>query len=97
MKSVNEFVICEPVTLDKSARTNISSGFARIDQRIKLVKMKVKFDANTARFSIPAGSNVWVKESYLIAEKISSNYGSDIEGDFMIIDAHQIMVVEEAK
>jgi hypothetical protein len=97
MKSVNEFVICEPVAIDKSARTNISSGFARIDQRIKLVKMKVKFEANTSRFSVPAGSTIWVKESYLLAEKVSSNYAQDVEGDFMIIDAHQVMIVEEAK
>ena len=100
LNSLNNRFILEPYKGDRALKSNASTGFAIVQQKVSLVGLKVLVDAMIfcgAQQGIrwPVGSLAYIKEELLFTQPWAQKiYESDaIESKFIIVDASQIEFV----
>lgn len=100
--SVNNRFVLEPYRSDKGLRANISNGFAMVDQKIKVVGLKLLSEAritvgNTVHI-IPKGMIAYLREEVLhTAPWAKKTLESDaVEGQFIIVDLSNVEFIGDS-
>ena len=101
MKTINNYIMTELYKGQKKLQTKISSGFASVQQKSNLIKLKVLADAvlqyGSEILHIEKDCKIIVKEEDLHTQKhLTSRYEiKDNEGQFMLVDSNYIVGIEE--
>ena len=90
MKTYNDFIFVKPYAGVKKIRTVVKSGFERVDQKSKLIKMEVIANAyvknNNEILEIQKGSFILIKEEIVSTQKsIQKRYNIKGEDEFSMI------------
>ena len=72
MFTVNNLVATECFVNTKKIEQKVVSGFARVENKEKILKLKVKVDFSNTSFSVKAGEFVLVKESDFMQKQLST-------------------------
>lgn len=72
MFTVNNLVATECFVNTKKIEQKVVSGFARVENKEKILKLKVKVDFSNTNFSVKAGEFVLVKESDFMQKQLST-------------------------
>lgn len=72
MFTVNNLVATECFVNTKKIEQKVVSGFARVENKEKILKLKVKIDFSNTNFSVKAGEFVLVKESDFMQKQLST-------------------------
>ena len=98
MITVNNLIAVKPYENTKKIETKIVSGFARIETKVKILKMLVKAPFKNAEMELKEGDFVFVKESDFLQKQIAqtefSIAGIDIE--VQLIPAQNVIGVEHS-
>lgn len=97
--SLNNRFVLEPYITDKALRANVSNGFARVDQKVKVIGLTLLAEARivvgTTVHIVPKGMKAYIREEYLHnsewAKKILESPA--VEGKFLIVDMHHVEFV----
>jgi hypothetical protein len=87
--SYNNKLICETYKEDRTLRTKVSSGFATVEQKSRVIGLTVLVGAKLANGDyVPAGSKAYVKEKLL---RDSPMFKESFEADtlserFLVVD-----------
>lgn len=101
MKTINNFVMTELYKGKRKIQTKVSSGFASVQQKSNLVRLKVLADAvlqyGSETLHIEKDCVVILREEDLYTQKhLTKRYEmKDNHGEFMLIDLNYIIGIEE--
>lgn len=87
--SYNNKLICETYKGDRDLRTKVNAGFAVVDQKSRVIGLKVLVSAKLANGDfVPAGSTAYVKEKLLRdSPALKETYEADtIKERFLVVD-----------
>jgi hypothetical protein len=100
--SMNNRFVVEPYMSDRQIKTTGGQGFAMIQQKVKLVGLKLLMSVRTDQvhqiavdgfqssgpIMIPSGATVWIKEELLYTQEWAKKiYECEaVEGKFIIVD-----------
>lgn len=101
LTSVNNRLILEPYKNVPGIRTEIRGGLAVVSQKITLVPLKVLVSgcigSGEDRRYVSAGAKAFFKEEFLKVNEAAKTIfvASDIEGDFIVLDASHVIFINE--
>ena len=99
-QSLNNRFILEPYKNDRTLKSNASTGFAIVQQKVSVVGLTLLADAeitfNGLGRTFDKGSIVYIKEELLFTQPWAQKvYESDaIEGKFIIVDSTYIEFIQ---
>ena len=101
MKTLNGFVMTEIYCGERKIQTKVTSGFASVQQKANIVKLKVLQDAQitygNSVITIPKDGYVYVKEENLYTQKhLTQKF--EISGDsrqFILLDFNYVVAYDE--
>lgn len=96
MITVNNLIAVQPYMNEKKIETKIVGGFARIENKVKVLKMLVKAPFKNTEMELKVGDFVFVKESDFMQKQISTTCFSipSVEGDVQLVPSQQIIGIE---
>jgi hypothetical protein len=99
--SLNNRFIVEPYKGDRTLKSNATSGFAIVQQKVSLVGLTLLADVdilgNGTALHFYKGSKVYIKEELLFTQPWAKNvFESDaIEGKFIIVDSGYVEFIKQ--
>lgn len=96
MITVNNLIAVQPYINEKKIETKVVSGFARIDNKVKVLKMLVKAPFKNSEMELKEGDFVFVKESDFMQKQIVTTAfaipGIDVE--VQLIPSQNVIGIE---
>lgn len=106
--SLNNRLILEPYTSDRTVKSTVGGGFALIQQKVSLKGLKVLMDANFERLGtfsmdgittpkmITRGSIAYIREELLFTQEWAKRLFEceGVEGKFMIVDIAHVDFID---
>lgn len=95
--TTNNLIATECFVNTKKIEQKVVSGFARVDSKEKILKLKVKATFKNDNFSVEVGDFVLVKESDFLQKQLSTVPYSlpGIEGEVNLIYSERVVGVEK--
>ena len=96
--TTNNLVATECFVNTKKIEQKVVSGFARVETKEKILKLKVKAAFENEHFSVKEGDFVLVKESDFLQKQLSTVPYSipGIEGEVNLLYVERVVGVEKA-
>lgn len=93
--SYNNIVICEPYKGARKVQSKVTSGFASVEQKSKIVGLKVLVDSVISeKLTIKAGDVVYLAEERLFIDGRKPMNADAVSEEFITIGFNEIILVK---
>jgi len=99
MISIYNNIVCKPIPYAGGLKSEVKSGVAFVKQKVDIVSLEVLFDAQVVesglKYTIPAGSLVYVKEERMATMPWGKNVLKINGTEVQVIPANEVISYEE--